>query len=90
MLSGPIKFVLLIFLLIIHTIIMEKFLNTINNDPFFSKNKVLILDLILLSWVFYVLFPLLSIGFISDEAYNSQILGKNISEGVTLWERVYF
>jgi len=68
---------------------MEKFLNTINNDPFFSKNKVLILDLILLSWVFYVLFPLLSIGFISDEAYNSQILGKNISEGVTLWERVY-
>jgi hypothetical protein len=68
---------------------MEKFLYIINKDPFFSKNKVLILDLILLSWVCYILFPLLSIGFISDEAYNSQILGKNISEGVTFWERLY-
>ena len=68
---------------------MEKFFNAINNDPFFSKNKVLILDLLLLSWVCYVLLPLLNIGFISDEAYNSQILGKNITEGITLWERLY-
>ena len=68
---------------------MEKLLNAIKNDPFFSRNYILILDILLVLWVCYVLLPLLSIGFISDEAYNSQILGKNISEGVTLWERLY-
>ena len=68
---------------------MEKLLNAIKNDPFFSRNHILILDILLVLWVCYVLLPLLSIGFISDEAYNSQILGKNISEGVTLWERLY-
>ena len=68
---------------------MEKVLEAIKNNSFFSKNNVLILDFALILWITYVLFPLLNVGFISDEAYNSQILGKNITEGVSLWNRLY-
>lgn len=68
---------------------MQKILQSIKNNPFFQKNNILIMDIILVLWVSYVLFPLLDVGFISDEAYNSQILGKNINEGVSLWERIY-
>tara|TARA_Y100001970_G_scaffold91163_1_gene114972 strand:+ start:319 stop:2439 length:2121 start_codon:yes stop_codon:yes gene_type:complete len=67
---------------------MEKVLEAIKNNTFFSKNNVLILDFVLVLWVAYVLFPVLSVGFISDDAYNSQVLGKNIMEGVGLWERI--
>lgn len=68
---------------------MEKFIKSIQNNTFSNKHKDLVLDFALVSWVIYLLFPLLTIGFISDEAYNSLILGKNIVEGVSLWDRLY-
>jgi len=43
---------------------------------------------LLATWVIYNLFVLLKTGFISDDAYNSQIKGAIIQQGVTLHERI--
>ena len=67
---------------------MEELINAIKKNSFFGKNKLLVLDSLLIIWVFYVLFPLLGIGFVSDDAYNSQILGKSIFDGSSIWEEI--
>ena len=67
---------------------MEELINAIKKNSFFGKNKLLVLDSLLIIWVFYVLVPLLGIGFVSDDAYNSQILGKSIFDGTTVWEKI--
>jgi hypothetical protein len=41
-----------------------------------------------LAWCLWVLFPLLDTGFISDDAYNSQVQGRLIVDGITLWDRI--
>lgn len=60
-------------------------------DTYAEKiKKVLINHWILLSlvWCLWVLFPLLNTGFISDDAYNSQVRGRLLLDGISLWERI--
>ena len=51
------------------------------------RNRIL-LDLLLLAWISWVLFPLLNSGFISDAAYNSQMPGILMYSGVNIWEKI--
>ena len=67
---------------------MEKIIS-ISKNSFFHKNRLIILDVLLILWVLYVLFPLLDVGFISDDSYNSQIVGKNLFEGVSFWQDLF-
>jgi len=64
---------------------MEKIINILKS-PFLHKNRLIILDSLLVLWVIYVLFPLLGVGFISDDSYNSQISGRNLVDGLSFWE----
>ncbi len=52
--------------------------------------KILITHWIFISliWCLWVLFPLLNTGFISDDAYNSQVRGRLLLDGISLWERI--
>ena len=64
---------------------MEKIINILKS-PFLHKNILIILDSLLAVWVIYVLFPLLGVGFVSDDSYNSQIAGRNLVDGLSFWE----
>jgi len=46
-------------------------------------------SILLLFWTAYVLYPLFGSGFIGDDAYNSQITGKNIEQGFSIWQSIY-
>ena len=67
---------------------VEKIISILKNS-FFHKNRLIILDLLLILWVLYVLFPLQGVGFISDDSYNSQIAGKNLYEGLSFWQDLF-
>jgi len=54
-----------------------------------SKYSRTFFDLLLLIWTVWVLFPLLDTGLVSDDAYNSQINGAILTQGVTLWQRIW-
>jgi hypothetical protein len=56
-------------------------------DDFLLKHeyKFILLGLI---WIFYSLFSLLDTSFISDDAYNSQIRGALIQQGIGLFDRI--
>lgn len=62
------------------------------NDRWIDGNFALFLDKcwipILIVWGGWILLPLLDTGFISDDAYNSQTLGRLISDNVGLLQRV--
>ena len=54
-----------------------------------DKQYKTLLSSLLVFWAIWVLFPLLNSGFISDDAYNSQIHGTLISTDITIWQRIY-
>jgi hypothetical protein len=63
---------------------MHKILNISN-----GRKKYEIIALVLLAtWITYYLFILINTGFMSDDAYNSQIKGAIIQQGITLNERI--
>ena len=54
-----------------------------------SKYSGLFFKLFLLLWTIWILFPLLDAGFFGDDAYNSQIRGGLIHNGMSIWERIW-
>ena len=54
-----------------------------------GKYQKILFDSLLFLWVVWVLFPLLDTGLVSDDAYNSQISGAILTQGVTLWQRIW-
>jgi len=54
-----------------------------------SKYSRVLFDLLLLIWVVWLLYPLLNTGLMSDDAYNSQISGKILADGITLWQMIW-
>ena len=53
-----------------------------------SKYSGVFFHLLILIWVVWILYPLLNTGLMSDDAYNSQISGKILTEGSTLWYKI--
>ena len=51
---------------------------------FFTSN----VNLFLLLWLAWMLFPLFLSGFISDDAYNSQIQGVLLHHNISLFDRI--
>jgi len=58
--------------------------NELNNGP--QKRFFWLWILFGLLWAFYYLAVLLKTGYISDDAYNSQVRGTTILKGVSIWE----
>ena len=56
-----------------------------------ANNKYLkkYFNLLCLLWTVWVLYPLLSSGFISDDSYHSQIRGLLIFNDMTFWQEVW-
>ena len=53
-----------------------------------SKYSGVFFHLLILIWTVWILLPLLNTGLMSDDAYNSQISGKILTEGSTLWYKI--
>ncbi len=53
------------------------------------KNREVLGIVLLVIWIIYSLAALLKTGFISDDAYNSQIKGRIIQDGITLGDRIF-
>lgn len=55
-----------------------------------KSSKLNLIALILIAiWVSYYLAVLLKTGFISDDAYNSQVKGAMLQDGVSLFQKIY-
>lgn len=52
------------------------------------KKLKIITAVMIMAWIFYNLVILLKTGFISDDAYSSQIRGVLLQEGITLHQRI--
>ena len=58
--------------------------NILTAKVFFASN----LNLFLLLWLGWILFPLFLSGFVSDDAYNSQIRGVLLYADISLFDRI--